>query len=439
MKKAVIIAGIGYLSVVSAKASALENALSYEIPEISASDFKNFEVKLVKKTPKLRKENCDKPEEKEKLQRVYEEKHQKVEEPEKSEPSYERKEKSVKKGEYEDQKEDKKEVERSERQEKSENQEEREKSGKKEVEKRETVDKSEKAEEREKSEKKDKKSESKAVIINKREKDERVNAEEKESEKETKQEEKVKTKSLKGSKSNTEQESKSVKFNKDKNEEYDIEKQLHERAKEMTKSRHAEAKAKDFRDSLEDFGLSASGMSHDEGEMMLGYEGKGSKKLLTNLDVMEEDIVHEEIVRDRNCNEKVNKKIWKKKHENRKHVGECSNRVSNKKAIKGKGKGKGAYLKKQKLNGKGARFLVHKDESHKQLCKETKDSKIDIEKDHHKNLSVAKSEEKTEDSDKVFAFNENAKKVFIDEEERSNDDKKDINIHKENSTGVMTN
>lgn len=118
-----------------------------------------------------------------------------------------------------------------------------------------------------------------------------------------------------------------------------------------------------FKRQNEEKGINEENECVENGEMNLGFENSGNRKLIDNVSGCEEKIVHEEVVKDCNCNEKVNRKVWLKKHLDKKHLRQEDGLNKKDTTIRQAGANKNGVMRKHRSAGQGARYHSDCDEN----------------------------------------------------------------------------
>lgn len=118
-----------------------------------------------------------------------------------------------------------------------------------------------------------------------------------------------------------------------------------------------------FKRQNEEKGINEENECVENGEMNLGFENSGNRKLIDNVSGCEEKIVHEEVVKDCNCNEKVNRKVWLKKHLDKKHLRQEDGLNKKDTTIRQAGANKNGVMRKHRTAGQGARYHSDCDEN----------------------------------------------------------------------------
>lgn len=126
---------------------------------------------------------------------------------------------------------------------------------------------------------------------------------------------------------------------KDFNNHFEQSKELDESSRMITDRKYRGKHNKGFRDNNNNSGvLSFNNKAHIKEEAE-GFEHKGEGKLMENINLEEETKEHELIFKKDGHDEKVNKQIWRKKKQNRKHINEACNSEKSGHSRLHKGKG----------------------------------------------------------------------------------------------------
>lgn len=195
-----------------------------------------------------------------------------------------------------------------------------------------------------------------------------------------------------------------------------------------------------FRRQNEEKGLATEKECVENGEMNLGFEKSGNHKLIDNVSGCEEKIVHEEVIKDCNCNEKVNRKVWLKKHLDKKHLKQEEGSCNKDTRIKQTGANKNGLMRKHRTAGQGARFHSCNDEASKDMECESKSARNEIKKQDFDNFGAQKRANADASDNSQVQVNKrlySANQENSDEDANSNDNAQDnSNDQNENETSV---
>lgn len=206
---------------------------------------------------------------------------------------------------------------------------------------------------------------------------------------------------------------------KDFNNHFEKSKELDESSRMITDRKYRGKHNKGFRDNNNNSGvLSFNNKAHIKEEAE-GFEHKGEAKLLENINLEEETKEHELIFKKDGHDEKVNKQIWRKKKQNRKHINEASNCEKSGHSRLHKGKGAHKFEKNDCTLQKDADENGYKAGSSHYSFKKRRHVESDVKNDVKGAKDHSEYKDKTVEHQANFEKNDNIKKHQEDSKAKS--------------------
>jgi hypothetical protein len=153
-----------------------------------------------------------------------------------------------------------------------------------------------------------------------------------------------------------------------------------------------------FKRQNEEKGINEENECIENGEMNLGFENSGNRKLIDNVSGCEEKIVHEEVLKDCNCNEKVNRKVWLKKHLDKKHLRQEDGLNKKDTTIRQAGANKNGLMRKHRSAGQGAKYHSDNDENNTFIDTDAASKRNEINKADFENFGKTECDSEAEKS-----------------------------------------